>query len=65
VLRLFVECGTYCDSKSSEYKLKLDVINEATVFTDTITGCGDMWSRMHEIDKNVEIRWIMPGDYDG
>ncbi|THU96752.1 alpha/beta-hydrolase [Dendrothele bispora CBS 962.96] len=65
VLKLFVECGTFYDPATSEYKLKLDVVNEATVFTDTITGCGDMWNRMHEIDEKVEIRWIMPGDYDG
>ncbi|KAF5355440.1 hypothetical protein D9758_006398 [Tetrapyrgos nigripes] len=76
VLRLYVEGGLYPTSPSPspcscfsgspvEYKLKLDAITEATVFTDTITGCADIWDRFHEIDENIEIKWIMPGDYDG
>ncbi|THU87214.1 alpha/beta-hydrolase [Dendrothele bispora CBS 962.96] len=64
-LGLYVECGMYHDSLSSEYKLKLDPVNEATVFTDSTTGCGEMWDRMHELDDKVEIKWIMPGDYNG
>ena len=61
VLQLYIEHGiVQCDD--STYRLKMDPLQEALLFSETTTGSEDAWRRLRTLDESIEILWIMPGE---
>lgn len=61
VLQMYIEHGTY-KCKDSVYRLKTDPLHEAVVFSDSSTGSEDAWLHLRDLDENIEIQWVMPGE---
>ncbi|KAG1778738.1 hypothetical protein EV702DRAFT_1091459 [Suillus placidus] len=59
VLRLYVDYGLYEDG-SGRVGLKTPPIHEAIVSAN-LQASRETWELMENLDKNIELLWIMPG----
>jgi pimeloyl-ACP methyl ester carboxylesterase len=65
VLNVYCKRGLY-ESPTGELKLKTPGVQEAIVYLDTRTS-NEVFQRLIDLDKRIEIRWVMPdgsGSYE-
>ncbi|KAK7050011.1 hypothetical protein VNI00_005442 [Paramarasmius palmivorus] len=64
VLELYLESALYEDhTEKGIVRLKQPAICEAIIYTDIMTGSPEAWVRLRrgELDKDVGLRWVVPG----
>jgi hypothetical protein len=62
VLDIYVSCG-FTPSAPAGVRLKTPGIQEALVFAHGRTTF-EVWEALEDLDKRIELRWIVPGKGD-
>ncbi len=59
VLQSYVDHGLYTHKSGKEVVLKMQPVQEAIGFSDTLTGY-EVWERVKDLDPKIPMLWIMP-----